>query len=174
MIFDFASTYLPEAWNAANKNRVTKGAAYALKSRAMLYAERWQDAYNAANEVIKLKLYDLVDDYAQAWKGNNVESILEFDYDQDTGPNHDFDQYHVPQCDGWDYGALGTPTQEMVESYETKNGQKVDWTPGMVLLTLLLLMISWSLALQQVLFIVALCGRGVKWIVVSMVQMVLI
>ena len=71
----------------------------------------------------------MVDDYAQAWKGNNVESILEFDYDQDTGPNHDFDQYHVPQCDGWDYGALGTPTQEMVESYETKNGQKVDWTP---------------------------------------------
>ena len=126
---DFASTYLPKAWNAANKNRVTKGAAYALKSRAMLYAERWQDAYNAANEVIKLKLYDLVDDYAQAWKGNNIESILEFDYDQDTGPNHDFDQYHVPQCDGWDYGALGTPTQEMVESYETKNGQKVDWTP---------------------------------------------
>ena len=126
---DFASTYLPKTWNAANKNRVTKGAAYALKSRAMLYAERWQDAYNAANEVLNLKLYDLVDNYAQAWKGNNVESILEFDYDQDTGPNHDFDQYHVPQCDGWDYGALGTPTQEMVESYETKDGQKVDWTP---------------------------------------------
>ena len=47
---DFAATNLPKEWDAANKGRVTKGAAYALKSRAMLYAERWQDAYNAADE----------------------------------------------------------------------------------------------------------------------------
>ena len=39
---DFAATNLPKEWDAANKGRVTKGAAYALKSRAMLYAERWQ------------------------------------------------------------------------------------------------------------------------------------
>lgn len=126
---DFASTYLPKEWNSANKNRATKGAAYALKSRAMLYAERWQDAYDAANEVIKLDLYGLMDDYAQAWKGNNKEAILEFDYNQESGPNHVFDQFYVPFCDGYDYGALGTPTQEMVESYETKTGQAVDWTP---------------------------------------------
>lgn len=48
---DFAATNLPKEWDAANKGRVTKGAAYALKSRAMLYAERWQDAYDAADEV---------------------------------------------------------------------------------------------------------------------------
>lgn len=126
---DFASIYLPKEWNSANKNRATKGAAFALKSRAMLYAERWQDAYDAANEVIKLDLYGLMDDYAQAWKGNNKEAILEFDYNQESGPNHVFDQFYVPFCDGYDYGALGTPTQEMVESYETKTGQTVDWTP---------------------------------------------
>ncbi len=34
---DFAATNLPKEWDAANKGRVTKGAAYALKSRAMLY-----------------------------------------------------------------------------------------------------------------------------------------
>ena len=54
---DFAANNLPKEWDAANKGRITKGAAYALKSRAMLYAKRWQDAYDAANNVIALKLY---------------------------------------------------------------------------------------------------------------------
>lgn len=96
--------------DAANKGRVTKGAAYALKSRAMLYAERWQDAYDAADEVEKLQLYDLVDNYADAWKGNNKEAILEFDYNKDSGPNHTFDQYYVPQCDGYDLCARYSDT----------------------------------------------------------------
>jgi len=125
---DYAAKYLPATWNAANKNRISKGAAFALKSRAMLYAERWQDAYNAADSVIKLNLYGLVDDYGQAWKGNNKESILEFNYTQ-TGPNHSFDQYYVPFSDGYEFGALGTPTQEMVESYEKADGTTIDWTP---------------------------------------------
>ncbi|GAE86246.1 RagB/SusD family nutrient uptake outer membrane protein [Bacteroides reticulotermitis] len=125
---DYAAAKLPKGWDVTNKGRVTKGAAYALKSRAMLYAERWLDAYNAADEVEKLELYDLVDDYADAWKGSNVESILEFDYNQATGPSHSFDQWYVPASDGYNYGATGTPTQEMVECYEDKNGNKVDWT----------------------------------------------
>lgn len=125
---DFAAQKLPKTWDSANKGRVTKGAAFAFKSRAMLYAERWQDAYNAADSVIKLNQYGLVDDYAQAWKGNNKESILEFNYTQ-LGPNHTFDQYYVPFCDGYEFGALGTPTQEMVEAYEKTDGTKIDWTP---------------------------------------------
>lgn len=125
----FAAEKLPKEWNAQNKGRVTKGAAYAMLSRAMLYAERWQDAYDAATQVESLGIYDLVDEYADAWKGNNKESFLEFAYDKDMGPNHTFDQFYVPKCDGYEFGALGTPTQEMVECYEDKNGKKVDWTP---------------------------------------------
>ncbi|UVO70958.1 RagB/SusD family nutrient uptake outer membrane protein [Bacteroides ovatus] len=126
---DFAANNLPKEWDAANKGRITKGAAYALKSRAMLYAKRWQDAYDAANNVIALKLYGLTDKYEDAWKGNNKEAILEFDYDAANEPNHLFDRYYVPQCDGYDNGSTGTPTQEMVECYESKNGEKIDWTP---------------------------------------------
>ena len=125
----FAAENLPEQWNAKNNGRVTKGAAYALLSRAMLYANRWQDAYDAAVAVENLGIYELMPQYDDAWKGGNKESILEFAYNKDSGPYHTFDQYYVPQCDGYDYGALGTPTQEMVESYEDKNGNKVDWTP---------------------------------------------
>lgn len=125
---DFAIEHLPVVWDSKNKGRVTKGAAYALKSRVMLYAERWQKAYDAANAVIALSLYDLAGDYKQAWKGNNIESVLEFNYAK-LGPNHSFDKYYVPFCDGYDFGGLGTPTQEMVESYEKADGTKVDWTP---------------------------------------------
>ena len=126
---DFAASVLPVQWGAKDKGRVTKGAALAMKSRAMLYAERWQDAYDAALAVEKLNIYDLVPDYAQAWKGGNVESILEFNYDAQNGPSHSFDKYYCPACDGYDYGALGTPTQEMVECYEKADGTAVDWTP---------------------------------------------
>ena len=126
---DFAAANLPAEWTeAVHKGRITKGAAYAFKSRAMLYAEKWQEAYDAASEVEKLNLYDLVANYADAWKGHNKEAIIEFDYNKDSGPNHTFDRYYVPQCDGYDFGGLGTPTQEMVETYETKDGKSVDWT----------------------------------------------
>lgn len=126
---DFAAENLPVQWNASNKGRVTKGAAYALKSRAMLYAERWNDAYDAASKVIDSGIYALTPKYADAWKGGNTESILEFDYDANNGPSHSFDKYYVPACDGYDFGGLGTPTQEMVECYEKADGTKVDWTP---------------------------------------------
>ena len=124
----YAAEKLPVEWDAANSGRVTKGAAYAMQSRAMLYAGRWQDAYDAANDVIELHKYDLVDNYADSWKGDNAESILQFAYDAVNGPYHDFDSHYVPQCDGWDNGGRGTPTQEMVECYEKADGTTIDWS----------------------------------------------
>lgn len=123
---DFAISHLPEEWPAAEKQRVTKYAALAFKSRAMLYAKRWQQAYDAANQVVNSGKYTLVANYANAWKGNNTESILEFRYHV-SGPNHIFDRDYVPLSDGYEFGALGTPTQEMVESYEKTDGTKINW-----------------------------------------------
>lgn len=125
---DYAIANLPEEWPASDKGRATKYAALALKSRAMLYAERWQSAYDAANEVINSGIYGLMENYGEAWKGNNKESVLEFDYDI-LGTNHTFDKDYVPLSDGYEFGGLGTPTQEMVESYEKADGTKMDWSP---------------------------------------------
>ncbi len=126
---NFAIDNLPASWAASeDKGRLTKYAALAFKSRAMLYAERWQSAYDAADAVIKSNLYGLMDDYTKACAGNNKEAILEFDYNV-LGPYHTFDKDYVPLSDGYEYGALGTPTQEMVESYEKADGTKMDWTP---------------------------------------------
>lgn len=126
---EFAIENLPAAWvTSADKGRLTKYMAFAMQSRAMLYAERWQLAYNAADSVIKHGGYQLVDDYANATKGGNAESILEFKYTE-TKPNHSFDKDYAPLSDGYEFGGLGTPTQEMVESYEKADGTKMDWTP---------------------------------------------
>ncbi len=125
---DYAIAHLPAAWPTAGKGRVTRYAAFGLKSRAMLYAQRWESAYAAADSVVKSGLYSLVNNYAQSFRGNNNESVLEFQYNT-TGPNHSFDKDYVPLSDGYNFGGLGTPTQEMVESYEKADGAKFDWTP---------------------------------------------
>lgn len=125
---DFAAENLPETWNAANQGRITKYAALAFKSRAMLYAERWQSAYDAADKVIKSGLYDLVDNYAQAWKGGNKESIIECRYNAQLGPNTQFDAYYCPSTDGSTAACGPAPTQELVESYESATGAPVDWS----------------------------------------------
>lgn len=125
---DFAAANLPETWTGANKGRVTKYAALSLKSRTMLYAQRWQDAFDAADSVIKSGKYALVNDYAQAWKGNNSESILEFNYNKNLGPYTTFDANYSPSTDGSTASCGPAPSQELVESYEKKDGSKVNWS----------------------------------------------
>lgn len=125
---DFAASVLPEVWNSTNTGRITSGAAYAFKSRAMIYAERWSEAKEAADAVLELGLYSLTSNYEDAWKGGNSESILEYNY-LVTGPNHTFDKNYATYGEIENQGASGTPTQEMVESYERKDGTIVDWSP---------------------------------------------
>ncbi len=124
---DRAAELLPVEWDAANTGRITKGAVLAMKSRAMLYAERWESAKKAATAVIGLTQYGLEDSYAEATAGNNPESILEYNY-LIQGPNHTFDKDYSTFGEIENQGASGTPTQEMVESYEHKDGGFVDWS----------------------------------------------
>ncbi len=125
---DFAAQALPEEWGSSDFGRVTKGAAFALKSRAMLYAERWEDAKVAADSVIALNLYSLTNKYEDAYAGGNSESILEYDY-LVTGPNHTFDKDYATYGEIENQGGSGTPTQDMVEEYEAATGGQVDWSP---------------------------------------------
>jgi hypothetical protein len=129
---DFAASALPVEWDAANKGRVTKGAVFAFKSRAMLYAERWQSAKNAADSVFSgaglTGKYSLTANYADAWKGGNSESILEYRY-LISGPSHRFDRDYAPFGDIENEGGKAYPTQEMVEAYEKTDGTVMNWTP---------------------------------------------
>ncbi len=124
---DFAASVLPATWPSDDNGRITKGAAFALKSRAMLYAERWQLAKNAADSVFALNKYSLTNNYKDAWKGSNSESILEYKY-LISKPNHTFDKDYATYGEIENQGGSGVPTQDMVESYEKKDGTKVNWS----------------------------------------------
>ena len=125
---DFAASVLPKAWPSEETGRITKGAAFAMQTRAMLYAQRWQKVIDAADSLDALNLYSLVSDYKNATKGDNSESILQHKYTT-LGPNHSFDRNYAPFGDIENEGGKGTPTQEMVESYEKADGTVMDWTP---------------------------------------------
>lgn len=144
---DYAIENLPDSWKVGEDigdvGRLTKLMVQAFKSRVMLYAERWQEAYDAANAVTSatvanpsdpskpLRVYSLASTYKQAFAGENSEDIIHFLYRSKLNPNHEFDKYYAPVLAGneYSYGSVGVPSQEMVESYETKDGQEFDWTP---------------------------------------------
>ena len=130
---DFAASNLPATWDAANSGRITKYMAYALKSRVMLYAGRWDDVIAASDSVILHGGYSLVGNYADSWKGDNSESIIQFKFSLADKLVHVHEIYHVPYGDFTrvgeaEIGGTATPTQEMVEVYEDKNGNTVDWS----------------------------------------------
>lgn len=133
---DFAIQHLPVEWEITQNGRITKGAAYALKSRAMLFAERWDKSRDAALAVIELQngkggiMYDLNTNYKNAFTSyfsGNKESILEFRY-KDPSPYHTFDRKFAPGGDWANNGGAACPTQEMVEEYELATGGRADWS----------------------------------------------
>ena len=84
---------------------------------------------------------DGMNDYARAYKdafsmsigaGNN-EAIIQYQFDRTNDVTHSYDFYYTPGGDfslnGQTGGGYGTPTQEMVESYELATGGFPDWSP---------------------------------------------
>ena len=123
---DYAASLLPVS---APYGRLTKGAAFAFKSRAMLYAERWQLAKDAADSVFVLNVYRLAEKYEEGYQGDNSESILQYSYLRtSSGPNHSFDKNYSTYGEIDNQGGNGVPTQEMVESYEKIDGTQFDWS----------------------------------------------
>ena len=128
-----AASLLPEKAKAAG--RLDKGVALALITRSMLYAGRYDKVIEAAND-LELMGYELEPNYADAFtktvQAGNKETILQYSFSYTDGLTHEFDFYYAP---GGDYklvnqqgGGYGTPTQEMVESYELATGGKPDWS----------------------------------------------
>ena len=131
---EYAAENLPE--RTASKGRLDKGMAWGFMTRAMLYAERWDLVKTAAAEVEKLGYAleaDYEDGYMKPIGSGNKEAIIQYQFDRANDVTHSYDFYYTP---GGDFsinketgGGYGTPTQEMVESYELATGGFPDWTP---------------------------------------------
>lgn len=131
---DFAADNLPLKWPANRTGLITRGAAMAFKSRAMLYAKRWEAAEEAAMEVIKHEgnLYELLDNYEDAFTvKDSKEAVLAFRFNGNVTHSIYFDKYYSPSGDfdksNTDIKVLAVPTQEMVDMYKMADGSDFDW-----------------------------------------------
>ena len=134
--FDAAAALLPLTYTSSDLGRITKGAALAAKSRALLYvasplnnptnsSTKWQAAADAAKAVIDLNQYSLFPDYkSQFLKANsyNSEAIWSRPYNQLVTPEGvDVEQSEYPN--GYNgYGQLN-PYQNLVDQYEMTSGK---------------------------------------------------
>lgn len=122
--------------------RATRGAALALKSRALLYAasplhnsnndlSKWEKAAEAAAEVIGLNAYSLPkienDPLYSNTGGNGVLKSKQMIFERrNAAKENSFEARNEPM--GYE-GAKGgnTPTQNLVDTYEMKDGTVFDW-----------------------------------------------
>jgi len=110
-----AST-LPESWDAANKGRVTKGAAKALLAKAYMQQGKYDLAKTELQWLIDQegRLYGLVGDWASNFthfNENNIESVFEIQFDDTNkgGTGNDASmatgfqrtQFYAPNGIGW-------------------------------------------------------------------------
>ena len=129
-------------WNETG--RITKGAALALKSRALLYAasklhnpdndlSKWEAAAKAAYEVINLNVYSMPaigkDVLYFDQGGNTVLTSPQLILERRTGSKtNSFEARNQPM--GYEGSAVGggnTPTQNLVDAFEMADGTEFDW-----------------------------------------------
>ncbi|MFA4869002.1 MAG: RagB/SusD family nutrient uptake outer membrane protein [Pedobacter sp.] len=155
--FSFAAQYLDKTWDAANKGRATKGAAYAMLARTWLYAASiaeydkkqfnadeltgvpaskaaayYTNASNAADEVKKLAaegLYELEANFASIFTNKNTkEAIFKLDFIRPQ-ITHQYDLGFAPPRDEPDKVLVyGVPTAELVDEFEMSDGSTFSWS----------------------------------------------
>lgn len=134
-VWNFISTELTEAAallpnTQTDKGRVTKGTALALKSRAMLYAKRYQEAADAAQAVMDLNVYSIIPSYKDLYvysQENNAEIILDIQFVKGTLPNDVFSVLAQRSVNGRN---LFVPTKNLVDAYEMANGLAIGDAAG--------------------------------------------
>jgi len=122
--FLFASKYLPDAYEAVDLGRATKGAAWAFLSKAYLYHENWQQAKIYADSVIDHGGYSLEPEFGNIWDINNrngIESIYEIqtNYDPNYANGNSMPILTGGREDhGWYYGA---PSSDLENAFLAQN-----------------------------------------------------
>jgi len=128
-----AETLLPVSHSAADKGRVTIGAAKALLASVYLWMGDKTNAAAKAKEVIDANTYQLNTDYGDNFnldKENGVESIFEVQYRSGGGQWSDYGQgqkmntffapreQNIVQSAGYGWNV---PTRDLVNNYEKTN-----------------------------------------------------
>jgi hypothetical protein len=136
-IYDFIETEINDLvanlpnYAEAQTGRASKEAAWALGSRTMLYAKRWQKCIDYSNKIVesaKRGDLNLSPDYQKLFlsEGGDKEVIFEIVFNGIDGKGHDMDWYNIPYSYRVKYGSQTNPTQELVNAYYMKNGLDIN------------------------------------------------
>jgi hypothetical protein len=128
-----AASLLPVKYTGADVGRATKGAAYALLSRTYLYNGQWQNASDAAKQVMNLGVYSLFADYQGIFypqNDNNSEVIFDRQYISTiAGLQYSLiDFYNNPATFTGKSTGNTDPSENLVSLYQMKDGTAFDWT----------------------------------------------
>lgn len=126
---DEVANVLPLSYSSADKGRITKGAALALKARVLLYNEKWEDAAAAAKAVMDLNTYSIDKDYLSIFNGTNKNSpeiIVAAQHIKNTKPHAWATWICGPTLGGW---SQVVPLQGLVDAYECTDGKTIAQSP---------------------------------------------
>lgn len=149
---DSAGAYLPKSWGSADKGRVTKPAAYALKGKVLMYwaspqfnptndAARWERAYTANKEAYdtcvasSVALYSV---YANIFTvEDNSEILIYRKHDAvSVSPGRGTNTEHITrprsETNGISGGGSNQPTLKLVKSYLMADGLPANPTQSSV------------------------------------------
>lgn len=136
---DEAIPVLPLEYEAAEAGRVTKGAAMAIKARALLYAasplnnpgndlQKWQAAADASKAIIDLNQYALHEDYKELFTESGGYNTAEVIWGRPQNINVEVEA-RVERLlfpNGWLGFGHSHPLQNLVDDYEMENGKKIE------------------------------------------------
>lgn len=127
-----AASVLPVSYDAANRARVTKGAALSMLAKVQLYQENWQEVYNLTSQVMNMG-YSLTPNYYDIFRisgENNSESIFEIQGQTVPGNCGATDGYQWAEVQGvrgqFGWGFV-EPTEDLVNAYE-EGDERLDAT----------------------------------------------
>ena len=116
-----ASTLLPVSYGSADAGRITKGAALALKAKAHLYLEQWDQVVSTIADIKALGVYQLQADFRNNFMKNtqnNSESVFEIQHaNLELGVGNNLNQQWLSKKveDGYGFAEV---TPEFVEAFE--------------------------------------------------------
>jgi starch-binding outer membrane protein, SusD/RagB family len=127
---DMAIDLLPLSWPESEAGRITKGAALFLKTRVLLYNERWNEAANVAKQLMDLNIYKLHPNFDELYRvafNNKKEGvILENQYAENLY-THYLSLRFAPVV--LNAHSLILPTPQLVNAFEMKDGLPIDESP---------------------------------------------
>jgi len=136
-----AASLLPEDWTGAHYGRATKGAALALKARALLHAAsplhnpsgdaaKWRTAADAAKAVMDMNKYSLEPNYGDVLVQATSPEYIMIDIKTPRGWVGYINNFIAPTSYGGAQSLI-SPTQNHVDLYEMSNGKPItDPTSG--------------------------------------------